>query len=97
MTAPANGSTVSGTITETATASDNIGVARVEFRRDGTLFATDTTSPYSASFNTTTVANGSHTFGALAYDAANNVGAATDVTVTVSNVAPSDTTVPWRQ
>lgn len=88
VTAPVNGSTVSGTINETASASDNIGVTRVEFRRDGNLFATDTTSPYSASFNTTTIADGSHTFGALAYDAAGNIGAAADVTVIVSNVVP---------
>lgn len=88
VTAPANGATVSGTISETATASDNVGVTRVEFLRDGTLYATDTTTPYSASFDTTTVTNGSHTLGARAFDAANNVGTATNVTVTVSNIAP---------
>lgn len=88
VTAPANGATVSGTVPVTVTATDNIGVTRVEFVRDGTLFATDTTSPYSTSLNTTTVANGSHTLGARAFDAAGNIGTATNITVTVNNVAP---------
>jgi hypothetical protein len=35
--------------------------------------------------NTTTIANGSHTFGARAYDAAGNIGNAQNATVTVSN------------
>ena len=47
MTAPANGSTVSGTITLTAQASDNVGVSSVQFRRDGAaLGPADTSSPY---------------------------------------------------
>jgi cellulose 1,4-beta-cellobiosidase len=49
-----------------ATASDNTGVARVEFRIDGALVSTDTSSPYS--FSTTTLAAGSHTAQATAFD-----------------------------
>ena len=60
ITAPANGATVSGTTSVTASASDNVGVTKVEFWLDGALQSTDTTSPYSWSWNTTTVANGSH-------------------------------------
>ena len=93
VTAPTNGATVSGTINASANATDNVGVTRVEFLRDGIVFGQDTTSPYSMSFNTTTVTNGSHTFGARAYDAAGNIGNATNVTVTVSNVA-ADTVAP---
>ena len=44
------------------TATDAVGVTRVEFLRDGTVLGQDTTSPYSMSVNTTTVTNGSHTF-----------------------------------
>ena len=88
MTAPTNGSTVTGTINASANATDNVGVTRVEFFRDGVSLGSDTSSPYSIAFNTTTVANGSHTFGARAYDSAGNVGNATNVTVTVSNTAP---------
>src|SRR4029453_16600990 len=61
-TAPANGATVSNTVTVSASASDNVGVASVQFQIDGAnLGAPDTAAPYSASWNTTTVTNGSHT------------------------------------
>ena len=42
ISGPANGATVAGTITVAAVASDNVGVARVEFYLDGTLFTTAT-------------------------------------------------------
>ncbi|MGH7395024.1 MAG: Ig-like domain-containing protein, partial [Candidatus Methylomirabilales bacterium] len=59
LTAPSSGATVSGTITVSATASDNVGVVGVQFRLDGAnLGAEDTTSPYSLSWNTTTASNG---------------------------------------
>jgi hypothetical protein len=90
ITAPASAATVAGTVTISATASDNNGVAGVQFQVDGTnLGAEDTASPYSASWNTTTVANGSHTLSAIARDAAGNKTTAS-VTVTVNN----DTTPP---
>src|SRR5207248_7976218 len=60
---------------------------KVEFYLDGALQVTDTTSPYSWSFNTTTAANGSHTLQSKAYDAAGNVGSSAAISVTVSNVA----------
>ncbi len=84
ITAPANGATVSGTTTVSASASDNVGVDRVEFKVDGALKFTDYTSPFSFNWDTTTSSDGSHTVSAIAYDAAGN--SATDsVTVTVSN------------
>jgi chitodextrinase len=86
-TAPTNGATVSGTVNQAVTATDNVGVTKVEFLRDGVVYGQDTTSPYSMSLNTTTVTNGAHTLGARAYDAAGNVGNATNATVTVSNAA----------
>ena len=61
----------------------------VQFRLDGAnLGAEDTTSPYSVSWNTTTVANGSHTLTAVARDAPGLTTTSTAVTVTVSNAAP---------
>ena len=92
MTSPTNGSTVTGTVNASANATDNVGVTRVEFFRDGVSLGSDTSSPYSIALNTTTVANGSHTFGARAYDSAGNVGNATNVTVTVSNTTPPSST-----
>jgi len=90
ITAPANGATVSSTLTVSASASDNVGVASVQIQIDGANFgALDTTAPYSVSWNTTTVANGSHTITAVARDAAGNSRTSAASTVTVSNsVAP---------
>ncbi|HEY2093972.1 MAG TPA: Ig-like domain-containing protein [Thermoanaerobaculia bacterium] len=85
ITAPTNGSTVSGTVNVTANASDNVGVTKVEFYMDGALRTTDTTSPYSWSWDTTTFANSSHSLVTKAYDAAGNVGTSSTVTVTVNN------------
>src|SRR5204863_7925160 len=59
VTAPTSGSTVSGTITVSATASDNVGVAGVQFLLDGAnLGAEDTSAPYSVSCDTSAVGNG---------------------------------------
>jgi hypothetical protein len=88
ITFPGNGQTVSGTVTVTADASDNVGVAGVQFSIDGTnLGAEDTSAPYSVSWNTATVSDGSHTVKAVARDAAGNT-TPSSVTVTVSNNAP---------
>ncbi len=92
ITSPANGATVSGTTTVTASASDNVSVTKVEFYLDNVLQSTDTTSPYSWSWNTTTATNGTHALTSEAYDAAGNIGTSTAVSVTVSNL--SDTTPP---
>jgi beta-lactamase superfamily II metal-dependent hydrolase len=88
ITAPLAGATVSGTTSVTASASDNVGVTKVEFYLDGVLKSTDTTSPYSWSWGTTTATNGSHSLTSKAYDAALNVGTSAAVGVTVSNGVP---------
>ena len=93
ITAPSNGATVSGTVNVTASASDNVGVTSVDFYIDGGLAGTDTTSPYSYSWNTASVANGSHSIFSRAHDAAGNVGTSSTVNVTVNNTVP-DTTPP---
>ncbi len=88
ITAPANGATVSGTVSVTATASDNVGVTKMEVYIDGALKTSNTNATsISYSWNTTTVANGSHSIVSKAYDAAGNVGTSATVTVTVSNSA----------
>ncbi len=87
ITAPANGATVSGSVTVSADASDNIGVTRVEFYAGATLIGSDTSAPYSASWNTAAVANGAYTLTAQAFDAAGNTTTSAGVPVTVNNVA----------
>ena len=85
ITAPTSGATVSGSVNVTAEASDASGVSRVEFLVDGALKATDTSAPYSFSWDTGSSSNGSHTLTATAVDTFGNSGTSTGVTVTVSN------------
>jgi parallel beta-helix repeat protein len=84
--APSNGSTVSGIINVTVSASDNVGVTKVELYRNGTLVGTTTSSPFTFIWNTTQIADGIYTLQSKAYDAANNTGVSPLVTITVSNV-----------
>ena len=96
LTSPANGASVSGSATITASASDDVGVAGVQFRLDGAVLgAEDTASPYSISWDTTSASNGTHTLTAKARDAAGNAKTSAAVTVIVSNVIP-DTMPPAR-
>ena len=86
ITAPANGSTVAGTVSITATATDDDGVAGVQFTLDGAnLGAEDTTPPYGISWNTTAVSGGSHALSAIVRDPSGNTATAAPVTVFVSN------------
>ena len=85
ITQPVNNAIVNGTINVNADASDNVGVTKVEFYVDGGLINTDNSFPYSVSWNTTTVTNGSHALTSKAYDAANNTGTSLPVNVTVNN------------
>lgn len=95
----APGGTVTGTVTLNATASDNVGVAGVQFLLDGEVLvgAEVTSAPYSVSWNTATASNGTHNLAAVARDAAGNLATSSSATVTVSNGAstpPGDTTKP---
>ncbi|HTF25958.1 MAG TPA: Ig-like domain-containing protein [Candidatus Limnocylindria bacterium] len=86
ITAPANGATVSGTVTVSANASDNVAVTGVQFFLDGASLGLQlVTGPYSVSWSSTSTTNGAHTLTAQARDAAGNVGNAVAVSVTVSN------------
>ena len=85
---------MSGTISVSASASDNIGVAGVQFLLDGAnLGAEATVAPYTMSWNTASANNGGHTLSARARDAAGNQTTSAALSVTVSNAA-SDLTPP---
>src|SRR5262249_44014700 len=92
---PADGATVASSVSVTATATDNVSVTKVEFYLDGVLTATDTSTPYSWSWDTTTAANGGHTLLTKAYDPAGNTGSSATGSVTVSNAASQDLS-GWR-
>lgn len=101
ITTPANGATVSGSsVSITASAADTggSGLAGVQFKLDGSglLGAEDTVAPYSFTWDTTTLGDGSHTLTATARDAAGNTRTSSIITVTVDNSSPPppDTTAP---
>ena len=83
LSAPAAfASGLSGTIALTATATDNVGVANVEFQADGVAQGSpDTAAPYSVNIDTNAYASGQHVLRARARDAAGNVSAWAEVTV----------------
>lgn len=89
LTAPADGATVSGNVALNADASDDTGVLGVKFYANGgQVGSEDTTAPFSASWNTTSVANGAVQLTALARDAAGNTTTSPIVAVIVDNQAP---------
>jgi hypothetical protein len=78
-------------------ASDNVGVARVDLKVNGTVVATDNSAPFSFSWNSAATANGAALVVAVAYDAAGNAGSSATVNVNVANVTvsvPGDITPP---
>lgn len=94
ISSPASGATVSGTTVITANASDNVGVASVQFQLDGVnLGSAVTSAPYTYSWDTTVATNDSHTLTAVVRDAAGNSTVSGAVTVTVNNTTV-DTTPP---
>ncbi|HET6615299.1 MAG TPA: Ig-like domain-containing protein, partial [Dehalococcoidia bacterium] len=84
IVSPSDGGTVSGVVTFTASASDNVAIDKVRFWVDGVYLGYDRGTPYSKSWNTTTWANGAHTLTIEAVDTANNPTVRA-VTVTVDN------------
>jgi chitodextrinase len=93
ITAPAAGATVSGAVTVQASASDNVGVSRVDLLVDGAPHSSDSAPPYVFVWDTAAVSNGSHTLMAVASDGAGNTGQSPSVAVNVSNATP-DTSPP---
>lgn len=86
LTSPAEGSTLSESVTVSASATDNVGVAGVQFKLDGNNFGLeDTSAPYSINLNTTLISNGSHTVSATTHDASGNVATSETVNITVAN------------
>lgn len=84
---------VPGATTLQATASDNIGVTKVEFWRGATLLATDTATPFQATVNLTAADLGTVAFTAKAYDAQNNVTTSAVANVLVTTPSTGDTYV----
>ncbi len=87
---PAAGSFASRTVAISANATDNVGVARVQFLLDGAAFAAALTSaPYTFRWDTLTAPDGPHTLAAVASDASGNSATSPVVPVTVDNAPPA--------
>jgi len=89
LTGPAGGSTVTGLVTVSANATDNSGIAGVQFFVDGQVLGAEvTTPPYATTWNTSTAAAGSHVLTAQARDVSNNTALSAPVSVTVTTATP---------
>jgi hypothetical protein len=85
IVSPLNGANVSGVVPIDTAPTDDLGVQKVQFWVDSTYLSFDASSPYSKSWNSVSVANGSHTIRVRAVDWAGNVSSDVTITVTVSN------------
>ncbi|MBP7119023.1 peptidoglycan-binding protein, partial [Candidatus Woesebacteria bacterium] len=100
ITSPSNNTTISNTVTLSSTASDptvagqtTSGILSVQFKLNNlNLGQLLTTAPYSGTWNTVGVTNGSHTLTAIATDVAGNTKTSNPIRVTISNTTPSTPT-----
>ncbi|HET6656454.1 MAG TPA: Ig-like domain-containing protein [Gaiellaceae bacterium] len=96
LTAPADTAQVSGTVAVSSDSDDSgSGVASAAFQRrpagggSWTTIATDTTDPYSVSWDTTPLGDGDYDLRVLTTDAAGNSFSSATRTVSVDNHAPT--------
>jgi len=85
LDAPVSGANLIGKVPVTINGSDNVGVKKVEFYVNGSLFSAGNVLPFTYNWDTTSVADGSYKLFAEAYDASGNQGASQIVSVTVKN------------
>ena len=99
LTAPTAGTTVSGTVTLSATASAASGltVTRVDFMVDGAVVGTAPASPYSVSWNSTTVTKGNHMLTAKVTDSAGGTATTPAITISTTGMAAVSATMSSAQ
>ena len=100
LTAPADASFVAGSVPVSSSSADSgSGVASAQFERRPagggawTSIGTDVTSPYSVSWDTTSLADGDYDLRVVTTDQAGNTFTSSMRTVTVDNASPSVTIV----
>jgi hypothetical protein len=87
LTTPANGTTTSNSVSIIAAANDNVGVMGVKFFINGSEVFDDTAAPYSYSWDSSSVINGSYQVCVQARDSAGNTAWSATNTITVANPA----------
>ncbi len=94
LTSPSNGAQVNGTITLSATASDNSGAVSVQFYLDDIPYRNPLrAAPFSTPLNTWKLTNGSHTVMAIARDRAGNADSSSAL-IQVNNQGTPPTVQP---
>ena len=94
ITSPANGTSASGLVAVDVSATDNVGVTRVDLLVNGVSVSSDAVAPFQFAWDSSATPDGSVTLTAVAYDAAGNAQASSGVAVAVSNRAPAPDTTP---
>jgi peptidoglycan/xylan/chitin deacetylase (PgdA/CDA1 family) len=87
LTGPSSGSTLTGQVTFSATASSQVGISQVQFLVDGAVVATATSAPYTATWDSSTVGDGPATVTARAVDTGGNQATSPGEPVIISNAA----------
>jgi len=86
ITAPAQGATVAGTVTVTASASDSVTIIGVQYQLDGAKIGPLLReAPYSLFWDTSLASNGAHTLTAVAKDVSSNTATSSSLPVTILN------------
>ena len=87
LTSPSSGATLTGQVTFSANASSPRGIAKVDFLVNGAVVATATSSPYTATWDSSTVGDGPVTITAKATDTAGSTAFTPGQPATISNAA----------
>jgi hypothetical protein len=86
ITSPANGSTVSGTVSVKGSASDTVSLSSVQVSVDGGPFSNASgTNNWNFDLDTSSLSNGSHSLTAQANDVAGNSATSSPLTLVVNN------------
>jgi hypothetical protein len=84
-----------GSVSLSATASDDVGVNRVEFLANGNVITSKSIPPlYNFVWSTASMASGSYAVQARALDGVRNAGLSGAVTITIDNTGPETTVTP---
>lgn len=85
LNSPKSGAELSYGVLVGASATDNTGIAKIEFYAGQTLIGTDLASPYSIIWDTSSVSDGNYSLTAKAYDASGNIKTSSTISVITSN------------
>lgn len=94
ITYPAEGETVSGLVNIQAAASDDVGVARIEFYLDDIYLGLAADAPYQLALDTTQYSDGPHTLKTIAYDQALNQTVYAHTINVTGGLTPTPTPLP---